>query len=218
MRNTRRKDNYKDSYPSNYSDEAGYFESSYVYQTSANERSKFAFTVMDNIRYTKETINQLKQSDDAIAMFLGFLPVIGVALGPIATYLSEREQSEDEKYTSLDFLNGVTLDYFVDQAIEAIEGTVIYAKYAPVLNSLYVLYNVADIPLTWGEEDVYYYTLNTGGTSDGAEKFKIVPEDFYVQVNILYDDAVTQKATLIENIIYSNNDQPSVFWRKESTI
>ncbi len=40
MRNTRRKDNYKDSYPSNYSDEAGYFESSYVYQTSANERSK----------------------------------------------------------------------------------------------------------------------------------------------------------------------------------
>ncbi|WP_313070880.1 hypothetical protein [Lacrimispora sp.] len=209
MRTNRRKDNYKESYPSNYSDETGYFESGYVYQTSVNERSKFAFTVMDNIRYTKETITQLKQSEDAIAMFLYFLLVIGVALSPIATYLSKREQSENEKKTSLDFLNRVTLDYFVDQAIEALEGTVIYAKYAPVLKSLYVLYNVADITSTWGEEDVYYYTINAGGTSEDAEKFKIVPGDFYVQVNILHNDPVTKKATLIENIIYSDNDQLS---------
>jgi hypothetical protein len=93
MRTNRRKDNYKESYPRNYSDEAGYFESGYVYQTSVNERSKFAFTVMDNIRYAKETIIQLKQSEGAIAMFLYFLLVIGVALSPIATYLSKREQS-----------------------------------------------------------------------------------------------------------------------------
>ncbi|MFT4105625.1 MAG: DUF1906 domain-containing protein [Lacrimispora sp.] len=218
MRATRRKSKYKDKYPGIYSDETGLFESDYVYQTSAQERSRFAYTVMDNVRYTREIIIQLKQSDAAIAMFAGFLPIVGTALGPITTYLFERQQSEDEQKTSLDFLEGVTQDYFVDQAVEALEGTPIYAKYAPVLKYLYVLYGIADIISMWADEDVFYYTVNAGGVSEGAEKFKIVPENFYVRLNILYDDPVTMQATLIENIIYADSDQPSVFWRQKSIV
>lgn len=218
MRIARRKGKYKDKYPGIFSDEEGFFESNYTYQTSAEERSKYAYTVMDNIRYTRETVTELKQSSEVIAMFLGFIPVIGDVLGPIATYLTERQQNDDGQKTSLDFLEGVTQDYFVDQAIDALEGTIVYAKYAPVLKWLYILYGIANIVSDWGDEDVYYYTVNIGGTSEGEEKFKIVPGDFYVRLNILYDDPVTQKATLIENIIYSDNDQPSVFWRQKSTV